>query len=306
MLLSDTLKRSGFVAIVGRPNVGKSSLLNKIIGRKIVITSHQPQTTRHQIQGIKTTETTQTIYVDTPGMHLGGKKALNALMNKAARSSLIDVDAVIFVVEAGRWTKEDEMVLECVQNLPCPVFLAINKIDGLKDKSSLLPYISDIASKMPFADIIPISALKSQQVDILEAKVNAVMPEGVFYFPPEQIVNRNDRFQLAEIMREQLMRTLAQELPHETAVEVEAMGKEGDQYQIAVVIWVERESQKPIVIGDKGLRLKEMGIQARQAMSAYLDAPVYLKTWVKVKSSWSDDARKLRALGYDDDHPSDF
>ena len=301
MLLSDQIKRSGFVAIVGRPNVGKSSLLNKIIGRKIVITSHQPQTTRHQIQGIKTTETTQTIYVDTPGMHLGGKKALNALMNKAARASLVDVDAVIFVVEAGRWTKEDEMVLDCVKNLPCPVFLAINKIDMLKDITSLLPYISDIASKMPFKDIIPISALKIKQIDLLEARVSSVLPEGVFYFPVEQIVNRNERFQLAEIMREQLMRTLAQELPHETTVEIEAMGKEGDQYQIAAIIWVERDSQKPIVIGEKGQRLKDMGIQARQAMSSYLNAPVYLRTWVKVKNSWSDDARMLKSLGYDDE-----
>ena len=301
MLLSDQVKRSGFVAIVGRPNVGKSSLLNKIIGRKIVITSHQPQTTRHQIQGIKTTETTQTIYVDTPGMHLGGKKALNTFMNKTARASLIDVDAVIFVVEAGRWTKEDEMVLECVKNLPSPVFLAINKIDTLKDKSSLLPYISDVSSKMSFEDIIPISALKIKQIDILENRVNSVLPEGVFYFPVEQIVNRGERFQLAEIMREQLMRTLAQELPHETTVEIEAMGKEGDQYQIAAIIWVERESQKPIVIGEKGQRLKQMGIEARQAMSAYLNAPVYLKTWVKVKNSWSDDARMLKSLGYDDE-----
>lgn len=301
MLLSGEIKRSGFVTIVGRPNVGKSSLLNKIIGRKIVITSHQPQTTRHQIQGIKTTQTTQTIYVDTPGIHLGGKKALNALMNKAARASLIDVDAVIFVVEAGRWTKEDELVLDCVKNNGRPVFLAINKIDLLKDKTSLLPYISEVASKMAFKDIIPISALKMKQIDVLEARVTAVLPEGVFYFPTEQIVNRGERFQLAEIMREQLMRTLAQELPHETTVEIEAMSKEGDQYQIAAIIWVERDSQKPIVIGEKGQRLKDMGIEARQAMSAYLNAPVYLRTWVKVKSSWSDDLKMLKSLGYDDE-----
>ena len=302
MRLSDEVKHSGFVAIVGRPNVGKSSLLNAILKKKVVITSKRPQTTRHAIQGIKTTEEIQTIYVDTPGIHLKEKKVLNQWMNRSAKQAMQDVDVVVFVVEAGRWTQEDENVLTHIKALTCPVILAINKTDLMSDKENLLPYIEDLSKKMAFEAIMPISVLRQKKsIELLEKKINSLIPEGVFYFPADQVLNRDTRFQLAEIMREQLMRTLAQELPHAVTVEVEALSYEEGQYQIAVVIWVERESQKPIVIGEKGARLKLMGTKARQAMSEWLNGPVFLQTWVKVKEHWADNANALRSLGYDND-----
>ncbi len=296
-------KRSGFVAIVGRPNVGKSSLLNALMGQKIAITSHQPQTTRHQIQGIQTKGDTQIIYVDTPGMHLGQKKALNRLMNKAARAALMDVDVVLWVVEAGRFTDEDALVQECIQSLKCPILLIINKIDALKDKRDLLPYIAKVSQKMPFFDIIPVSAVKKEQIELLEDKIVSLMKEDVFYYPEDQSMNHSVAFHLSELLREALIRVLVDELPHALSVEIEAFSLDKDQYQIAAVIWVERESQKPIVIGEKGERLKAIGTQARLNMKAYLKKPVFLQTWVKVKTQWTDDLAALRKMGYD--HESD-
>lgn len=302
MRLSEEIKHSGFVAIVGRPNVGKSSLLNAILKRKVVITSKRPQTTRHAIQGIKTSEDVQTIYVDTPGIHLKEQKVLNQWMNRSAKQAMQEVDAVVFVVEACRFNQEDEHVLNYLKKLSCPVILAINKVDLIHDKEKLLPYIEQISEKMPFKAVVPISVLKQKKsIELLEQQINALMPEGVFYFPPDQVLNRDTRFQLSEIMREQLMRTLAQELPHAVTVEVEALSYEEGQYQVAVVIWVERESQKPIVIGEKGARLKQMGTKARKAMSEWLGGPVFLQTWVKVKEHWTDNAKALRSLGYDSD-----
>ncbi len=301
--------RSGFIAIVGRPNVGKSSLLNAILGEDRVITSDKPQTTRHQIQGIKTRANFQAIYVDTPGMHLGARKKLNQWMNKAARTALFDVDAVIFVVEAGRWTPEDALVLACIQEiaLKAPVFLVINKIDLVKPKEALLPYMAELSMRYPFEALIPISALKQQQIERLEAQIEAILPLGVFYFPIDQILNRDRLFELSEIMREQLTRTLGQELPHEVAVEVEAFTEDRAlngalTYQIALVIWVERDSQKPIVIGEQGERLKRMASKAREKMEHVLGSHVFLQIWVRVKAGWGEDPAILRAFGYDPGH----
>jgi GTP-binding protein Era len=304
MTLSHDIKRSGFVAIVGRPNVGKSSLLNALIGQKVAITSFHPQTTRHKIQGIKTTDTTQIVYVDTPGMHLGQKRALNHLMNKAAHSALQDVDVVVWVIESGRFTDEDALALEAVRELPCPVVLAINKVDKIKDKTALLPFIADLSQKMTFHDIVPISVKTGAQLDVLENILMSLMKEDVFYFGPDTISNRSQFFQLSELMREATINELAEELPHAVTVEIEGFSKEGKQYQIAAVLWVERESQKPILIGEKGERLKTISTNARLEMEHYLQAPVFLQVWVKVKEHWRENVTTLRQMGYDPDHDS--
>ncbi len=304
MTLSPDIKRSGFVAIVGRPNVGKSSLLNALVGQKVAITSFHPQTTRHQIQGIKTTESTQIVYVDTPGMHLGQKKALNRLMNKAAQSALQEVDVVVWIIEAGRFTDEDDLVLEAVHHLPCPVVLAINKVDKIKDKTALLPLIADLSQKMTFHDIIPISVKTGAQLDVLENILMSLMKNDVFYFEPNVVSNRSQFFQLSELVREAAINELAEELPHAITVEIEGFSKEGKQYQIAAVLWVERESQKPILIGEKGERLKIISTNARLEIEQYLQAPVFLQVWVKVKEHWRDNATALRQMGYDPNHES--
>lgn len=288
----------GFVAIVGRPNVGKSTLLNHLVGEKVSITADKPQTTRHKIIGVKTIGDRQAVFIDTPGMHIRQKKAINREMNRAAKSALHDVDAVIFVVEALEWNDEDSLVLDCVQSLKCPVFLVVNKVDRVKDKAELLPHLEQLATKMHFAEIIPCVATLGEQVQIMEQKVFAVLPEAPFFYPVEQTTDRPLTFRLAEIIREKLTRTLKEELPYALSVEIEQMKQTDTQLVVHAIIWVERSSQKGIVIGKHGALLKEIGQQARLDMNHMLKTSVHLELWVKVRENWSDDARALKNLGY--------
>jgi GTP-binding protein Era len=292
----------GFVAIVGRPNVGKSTLLNRIVGQKVSITSHRPQTTRHRILGIKTAGETQYVYVDTPGMHLGAKSAINRFMNRTARSALADVDVVLFVVEALRWTDEDQNVAARLMGSPAPVILVVNKVDALRDKSALLPYLEQIAGKGRFAEIVPVSAGTGVGIADLERLVARRLPEGAHYFPEDQVTDRSERFLAAELVREKLMRMLRQELPYALTVEIERFKEDEGVLHVDAVVWVERKGQKAIVIGKGGATLKEVGKQARLNMEAMFGSKVFLKLWVKVKEGWADDERILKSLGYSDEH----
>ena len=292
--------RCGFAAIIGRPNVGKSTLLNRILGQKIAITSPRPQTTRHKIIGIKTQSDGQAVYVDTPGMHRGAKRAINRYMNKAARSSLADVDVVVLVVDATRWTEQDEDVLRSVSTLEAPVIAAVNKVDTLAEKTELLPYLQRLAEKFKFAAIVPLSARKGDNVDKLEGEVLSRLPEGELLFPEDQVTDRSQRFLAAELIREKLMRRLGEELPYAVTVEIEQFTVDGEMFRIHAVIWVEKDGQKAIVIGKGGAMLKEIGQHAREDMEKIFGAKVFLETWVRVKEGWSEDERLLRSLGYDD------
>jgi len=293
-------QRCGFVAIVGRPNVGKSTLMNHILGQKLSITSRKPQTTRHQIHGIKTEDGRQVVYVDTPGLHKDdGKKALNRYMNKAASDALRDVDLVVFLVDRTAWTEEDEIVLGKVKHARCPVILAVNKVDQLDDKAALLPQLESLTNKMEFADIVPISAKHGHNVEQLETLINSHIPEGVHYFPDDQITDRSSRFIASEIVREKLMRNLGDEIPYGTTVEIEEFMVDDDGLiVISALILVEREGQKRIIIGDKGSKLKGIGRDARKDMESMFEGKVMLRLWVKVRRGWSDDERALRSLGY--------
>lgn len=294
--------RCGYVAIVGRPNVGKSTLLNHILGQKISITSRKPQTTRHRLLGIKTEGDTQAIYVDTPGIHKGSEsdKAINRYMNRAASSTISDVDVVVFVVERGLWTEEDEWVLEQVKRADCPVILAINKVDQIKDKSKLLPFLDECNKKMDFAEIVPLSALNGTNLDSLETGINQRLPQEIHFYPEDQVTDRSSRFMAAEMVREKIMRQLGEEIPYAMTVEIEDFKDSGKSLHIHALILVEREGQKRIVIGNKGSRLKLIGQEARIDMEKMFDRKVMLKLWVKVKSGWSDDERALQSLGYND------
>jgi GTP-binding protein Era len=292
--------RCGYVAIVGRPNVGKSTLLNHILGQKISITSRKPQTTRHQVLGIKTEDNYQIIFVDTPGLQKDAGKAINRYMNRAASAAIRDVDLVVFVVDRTAWTEEDSIVLEQIEQSGLPTMLVVNKIDLLAEKAELLPHLQILATKAEFAAILPVSALRQHNVDALEEQILKLLPESVHFFPEDQITDRSQRFLAAEIVREKIMRQLGDELPYSIAVELEEFAQEGDVLHISAVIFVERTGQKKILIGDKGSRLRSIGSDARRDMEGLFDSKVMLRLWVKVKSGWSDDERALRSLGYDD------
>ena len=292
----------GFIAIVGRPNVGKSTLLNKILGQKISITSRKAQTTRHRIVGIKTEGAYQEIYVDTPGLHIEEKRAINRLMNRAASSAITDVDLVIFVVDGTHWNDDDEMVLNKLRKTKVPVVLAINKIDNIKNKDDLLPFITEITQKFNFADIVPISAEKGNNLDAIEKIVRKSLRPGVHHFPEDYVTDRSQRFMASEIIREKLMRFMGEELPYSVTVEIEQFKvNERGTYEINGLILVERDGQKKIVIGRKGEKLKKIGTEARLDMERLFDNKVHLELWVKVKSGWADDERALRSLGYMED-----
>ena len=292
----------GFIAIVGRPNVGKSTLLNKILGQKISITSRKAQTTRHRIVGIHTEGAYQAIYVDTPGLHIEEKRAINRVMNRAASSAIGDVDLIIFVVEGTKWTEDDEMVLNKLRAAKAPVVLAINKIDNVKEKDELLPHITELSQKFDFVEILPISAQRGKNVHILQKIVRDSLREGVHHFPEEYVTDRSQRFMASEIIREKLMRFTGEELPYSVTVEIEQFKvNERGVYEINGLILVEREGQKKMVIGAKGQKIKTIGIEARADMERLFDAQVHLELWVKVKSGWADDERALRSLGYMDE-----
>ncbi|OCG36779.1 MULTISPECIES: GTPase Era [unclassified Gilliamella] len=301
--MTETTQHCGFVAIVGRPNVGKSTLLNQLLGQKISITSRKAQTTRHRIVGIDTQDSDQIIYIDTPGLHIEEKRAINRLMNRAASSSIGDVELVIFVVEGTHWNDDDEMVANKLKDCKSPVLLVINKIDNVTDKTQLLPHIQAISQKINFLDVVPISAEKGEGVDIIKDIVKKHLPEGEHHFPEDYITDRSQRFMASEIIREKLMRFLGDELPYSVTVEIEQfkVDERNGMYRINGLILVEREGQKKMVIGNKGEKIKKIGIEARKDMQSFFDNKVHLELWVKVKAGWADDERALRSLGYSDD-----
>ena len=298
--MSDSgVQRCGYVAIVGRPNVGKSTLLNYLLGQKISITSRKPQTTRHRVLGIKTAGAVQMILVDTPGLHRAADKALNRAMNNAASATIADVDVAVFVVDRTAWTDEDEMVLRRLGDAGIPVVLVVNKVDLAKDKSVLLPHLEWLAGRADFAAILPVSALRQHNLEALEAEITALLPRGAHLFPAEQLTDRSQRFLAAEIVREKITRQLGDELPYATTVEIEEFTAVDDVLHISALILVERKGQKRILIGEGGSRLRSIGSEARRDMEALFDSKVMLRLWVKIRSGWSDDERALRSLGYD-------
>ncbi len=294
--------RSGYVAIIGRPNVGKSTLLNRILGFHLSITSKKPQTTRHRLLGIKTTRTAQAVYIDTPGLHQNYKGAIHRYMNREALTTLQDVDVIVFVVDGLRLTPEDEYAITLLEKCDQPVILVVNKTDKIKDKKLLLPFLENISQRLNFAQVLPVSAAKGSNVLELEKAIEAHLHISPPYYPEEQITDKSDRFLAAELIREKIMRLLGQEVPYATAVEVEAFEEDEKLIKIAAIIWVERDNQKSIIIGHKGQQLKEIGKQARLSMEGLYNKKVFLKLWVKVKDGWSDDERALKSLGYFDEY----
>jgi GTP-binding protein Era len=289
----------GYVAIVGRPNVGKSTLLNTLIGKKISITSPKPQTTRNQILGIKTIGAAQAVFIDTPGLHKAERRAMNRYMNKLASSVIMDADVVLFMVEALRFNDDDDMILQKLHETKAPVILVINKVDKIKDKSQLLPFINELKERYSFKDIVPMSAKKMDNVVPLEAMIMKLLPENPHFYPDEQLTDKTEKFQVSELIREKLIQATEEELPYSTTVVVESFDNEETIVKISAVIWVEREGQKPIVIGKDGDMLKKIGTLARKDIEKLVGKKVFLRLWVKVKDNWTDDERVLQNLGYE-------
>jgi len=290
--------RSGYASIIGRPNVGKSTLINKLVGFKVAITVDRPQTTRNRILGIKDRPDAQIVYIDTPGIHKTNKRVFNRMMNRAVSASLEDVDVALFLIEASGWTEQDAMALEVLKNHKVPAILVINKIDKLKQKSRLLPLIEAVSKKHDFIEIIPVSAKTGNNVDALEQLIVQRLPAGEPIFPPGQITNQSDMFFAAELVREQLSRRLYHELPHKTAVMIEAWEDKSELLKINAVIWVEKPGQKAIIIGNRGEHIKQVGMAARKELEETFGKKVYLGLWVKVRPDWSENPNSLKDLGY--------
>lgn len=289
----------GVVSIAGRPNVGKSTLLNRLIGQKLSITAHKPQTTRHSILGIQTDGDRQVIYVDTPGIHVSGAHKLNQVLNRTASSALHDVDVVILVLQAMVWNDDDQRAYELVSHSGVPFFIAINKIDTIKHKKDMLPYLTKLPKHERLQDVMLISARKGSGVEALVSGVGALVPEAPWQFGADELTDRSSRFLAAEAVREQLTRLLSAELPYALSVEIEQFEESSDLLRIGAVIWVDKPSQKGIVIGKGGAQLKEVGSRARSTLETLFDNKVFLQLWVRVKEGWADDDRALRSLGYE-------
>jgi GTP-binding protein Era len=289
----------GYIALVGRPNVGKSTLLNCILQQKLSITSKKPQTTRHSILGIHTADEYQFIYVDTPGIHQGNKKAMNRMMNKTAIRVLRDVDVIAFLVDGTHWQEEDEYILRMIIHSKVPTVLVVNKIDKIADKAQLLPWMDQISQRHEFEAIIPLSAKTGLQVDELQSKLIGYLPEGPHLFPDDQVTDRSTKFLCAELLREKIFRFCGQELPYSVTVDIESFKDEGNLIRIHALILLEKDNHKRMIIGDKGQKLKEMASSARLDMEKMLGKKIFLQCWCKVKSGWSDDERILKQLGYD-------
>jgi GTPase len=296
--------RSGSIAVIGRPNVGKSTLTNALVGSKVSIVSNRPQTTRHRLLGIATFPEGQIALVDTPGLHKQEGKfsasAMSKVMNRAARGALEDVDAAVLVIEAGRWDEADTLAYNVLSDTGIPVMLVVNKVDQIKAKAELLPFLSKVTEERSFASVHLVSALKRNGLDQLVKDMLTLLPEAPPMFGEDEITDRSQRFMAGELLREQLMRQLGNELPYATTVEIERFAEEEGLLRIGAVIWVERESQKSIVIGKGGARLKEIGSKARLQMERMFDAKVFLETWVRVREGWSGDAAALKAFGYNE------
>ncbi|MDA5133910.1 MULTISPECIES: GTPase Era [Psychrobacter] len=302
--------KTGYVAIVGRPNVGKSTLMNHLLGQKLSITSRKPQTTRHRIHGILSNDEMQAVFVDTPGIHRNEVRAINERMNKAAVSALVDVDLVLFVVDSDQWRDDDLLTLQKLGDTNLTVVLVINKADTLKDKGSVLPLIETFSDSFDFADIVPVSALKNQNLDRLQEVIASHLPIADPIYDTEQITDRSERFLASEIIREKIMRSAGDEVPYDLTVQIDGFKDEAAHIDpktgrprkactfIDATIYVERSGQKAIVIGDKGQRIKQVGMDARKDMEQLFDKKIMLTLWVKVKRGWSDDERALTSLGY--------
>ena len=297
---SATPHHAGFVAVIGRPNVGKSTLVNALVGAKVSIVSNRPQTTRHRLLGIATFPGGQLLLVDTPGIHREQKRAMNRIMNRAARGALEGVDAALLVVVAGRWDEEDGLAFDALREAGVPVVLVVNQVDRIKDKTTLLPYLQRVTEGREFAGVVPLSALKRKGLEQLVSTVLPLVPAQDALYGEDEITDKSQRFLAGELVREQLMRQLGNELPYATTVEIESFTVDGSMLRIGAVIWVEREGQKAIVIGKAGSRLKEISTKARLGMERLFDAKVFLETWVRVREGWSDDEAALKALGYGD------
>ncbi|UXI69665.1 GTPase Era [Tahibacter amnicola] len=292
--------RCGLVALLGRPNVGKSTLLNALIGFRVSIVSPKPQTTRHRILGIATRPGAQLLFVDTPGMHASAKRAINRQLNRAARHAIEEVDVLVHVVEAGRWTDEDEQVWQAMKASGKPALLAINKVDAMKDREKLLPFIDSLTRERAYAAVLLVSARRRDGLDVLEREIVARLPLAPPVYGEDEITDRSERFLAAELVREQLMRQLGQELPYSCTVEIEQFGvREDGITEIGAVVWVERAGQKAIVIGAAGARLKEVGTAARLSMERLFERRIFLKLWVRVRENWSDDEAALKRFGYE-------
>lgn len=292
--------RAGTVAVLGRPNVGKSTLVNALVGAKVSIVSPRPQTTRHRLLGIATFAAGQLLLVDTPGIHREQKRAMNRMMNRAARGAVEGVDAAALVIEAGRWTDEDGLAYAALREAGVPVVLVLNKVDKLADKTALLPFIAEVTRGREFAAVHPVSAMKSKGLEALVRDLVALMPESAPIYGEDEITDRSQRFLAGELVREQLMLRLGEELPYSTTVEIEKFEEDGELLRIAAVVWVEREGQKPIVIGKGGERMKAISTGARAGMESLFGRKVFLETWCKVREGWSDDEAALRRFGYSD------
>ncbi|WP_082829908.1 GTPase Era [Ectothiorhodospira sp. BSL-9] len=291
--------RCGYVAIIGRPNVGKSTLLNHLVGEKIAAASRKAQTTRHRIRGLITHGPDQLVLVDTPGVDPSTPKLLGKVLNRTAQAAVDDVDAVVLVVEAGRWEPADEALAQRLENSNRPVVLVINKVDRLKDKSALLPYIDQVRGRLPFHEVVPLSALKGKNVEPLVDTLMQLLPPGPHLFPDDEITDRSQRFRVTEVIREQLLERLGQEVPYATSVEVEQWEDSGTALHIGAVIWVEREGQKAIVVGKGGRMIKGVGSGARVELEQMLERKVMLKLWVKLRDGWQDDLDGIRRMGID-------
>ncbi|HUN73442.1 MAG TPA: GTPase Era [Steroidobacteraceae bacterium] len=289
--------RAGFAALLGRPNVGKSTLLNTLLGEKLSIVTPRPQTTRHRVLGVLNLEQAQIALVDTPGLHRGPHRALNRVMNRTASAALHDADVNVLVLEARKWTAEDEMVLQRIREGGRPVLAAVNKIDRIRPRERLLPFLAELAGRCSFADIVPVSALKGENRDALLGAIARLLPESPPLYPPEQRTDRDALFRIAEVVREKLTLELKQELPYGVAVEIERAVEEDGQLLVDAAIWVDRAGQKPIVIGARGERLKRVGRAARLELNRALDRRLHLNLWVKVREGWTDNAGALRQLG---------
>ena len=298
--MSEIIQRCGYVAIVGRPNVGKSTLLNHILGQKLSITSRKPQTTRHNLLGIVTEPNLQMIFVDTPGIHTNQERAINRVMNRSAASVISDVDVVIFVVDRNQWSEADEYVARCLSNTSVPVIVVVNKIDMIEDKETLLPHLQFLSTQVNALDLVPLSALRKTNLEPLLERIKTLMPENPPLFAEDQITDRSERFLCSEIIREKITRQLGAEVPYQVTVEIENFRAEGKITHIDALILVERDGQKKIIIGNGGERIKAIGQKSRVDIENLLACKVMLKTWVKVRSGWSDDERALRSLGYMD------
>ncbi len=296
---NDSPQRCGTVAVIGRPNVGKSTLVNGLVGFRVSIVSPRPQTTRHRILGIATVEGGQIVYADTPGLHAAGKRAMNRYMNRAATGAIEGVDIGMLVIEAGQWREDDERAFTALRASGVPMVLVLNKTDTIKDKASLLPFIAKVSEGRGFAEIFPLSARKGVGLEDLQKALLRLLPEGEPQYGEDEVTDRSERFLVAELIREQLMRQLGDELPYVSTVEISSYKEDGRLLRISAVVWVEREGQKAIVVGAGGAQMRAIGQSARLAIEKMMDQKVFLELWCKVRDSWSDDEAQLRRFGYE-------